>query len=467
MTIEEWEREVKMFHRLRQIPFFAKYKIWKNYSLWKKYTRRNIMKDRSKLLSQHLFFLDKHLRRPLLEVRNICLHLSKLEYMDLSSSEPVKYDDFRTLQENYRVTLMDKKFDTLENAIKDLILNSCSTSLISFKEENRIPNKDPDNPSADQEEPAPLLVGDETNKEMPYTQEATIRTHYKRLRKFIKLVDYLVLNGKLSMMNFSSELLFRSITEHNSSVKDPKRNARINCWLICEIGMRDKDLTFTPNKEITRKIFEEVVMKGIQRICNKHRQLIHYPELMLYTHANESEEDNNEELIDIQTLIDSDESFKTTRTAIRSEVEVSFENLVTFAQFLIPYILNFHQNASIQISEYENKEIDELKALIAQFKKQDQEFQAIEGKTELGLFLMDNQALKDYIKGSAAGCLTELTKMMPEMVFKRSKAFVEILTDLNNKLSWTPNELPMQFVEQFVTFSDNVQQISQKMEVKL
>ena len=387
--------------------------------------------------------------------------------MDLSSSEPVKYDDFRTLQENYRVTLMDKKFDTLENAIKDLILNSCSTSLISFKEENRIPNKDPDNPSGDTEEPAPLLVGDETNKEMPYTQEATIRTHYKRLRKFIKLVDYLVLNGKLSMMNFSSELLLRSISEHNSSVKDPKRSSRINCWLICELGMRENELTFTPNKEITRKVFEEVISKGIQRICNKHRQLIHFPELLLYTQGSESEEDNNEELIDIQTLIDSDEGFKGVRSRMRREVEVSFENLVTFAQFLSPYLENFHRNAGIHISDYENKEIDELKGLMSEFKRQDQEFQGMEGKSEVGLWLVDNQALKDFVKGSAAGCLGELTKMMPEMVFKRSKALVEILTDLNNKLSWTPNESPMQFVEQFVTFSENVQQIAQKMEVRI
>ena len=40
MTIEQWEREVKMFHRLREIDFFKKYKMWKNFSLWKKLTRR-------------------------------------------------------------------------------------------------------------------------------------------------------------------------------------------------------------------------------------------------------------------------------------------------------------------------------------------------------------------------------------------------------------------------------------------
>jgi dynein heavy chain len=42
-----------------------------------------------------------------------------------------------------------------------------------------------------------LLVGDESGKEMPYTQEATIRTHFKKLKKFVKLMDYLIVDSKV------------------------------------------------------------------------------------------------------------------------------------------------------------------------------------------------------------------------------------------------------------------------------
>ena len=45
-----------------------------------------------------------------------------------------------------------------------------------------------------------MLVGDESGKDMPYTTEATIRTHYKRLRKFVKYIDYLVADAKLLLM---------------------------------------------------------------------------------------------------------------------------------------------------------------------------------------------------------------------------------------------------------------------------
>ena len=74
-------------------------------------------------------------------------------------------------------------------------------NFISFKrqEENRIPLRE-DNED-DVEERAPLLVGDESGKEMPYTQEATIRTHYKKLKKFVKLMDYLVVDSKVLLLN--------------------------------------------------------------------------------------------------------------------------------------------------------------------------------------------------------------------------------------------------------------------------
>jgi dynein heavy chain len=45
MTIEEWERESRMFHHLLNIEFFKKYKKWKNFALWKKLMRRTMMKN--------------------------------------------------------------------------------------------------------------------------------------------------------------------------------------------------------------------------------------------------------------------------------------------------------------------------------------------------------------------------------------------------------------------------------------
>lgn len=72
----------------------------------------------------------------------------------------------------------------------------------TFKEENRISLND-NQEEEDNEEAEPFLVGDETHKQMPYTQEATTRTHYKKLAKYIRLVDYMLIQSKLRLISNS------------------------------------------------------------------------------------------------------------------------------------------------------------------------------------------------------------------------------------------------------------------------
>lgn len=128
--------------------------------------------------------------------------------MEMNITQPQRYEDFKKTQESYRVTATDYKLDKLENGIKELVLSNCKRSLQAFKEENRIPSNDA-NETDELKEKAPLLVGDETGKEMPYTQEATIRTHYKRLSKFVRLVDYLIVDSKISMINNSTSAIVK------------------------------------------------------------------------------------------------------------------------------------------------------------------------------------------------------------------------------------------------------------------
>jgi dynein heavy chain len=58
-----------------------------------------------------------------------------------------------------------------------------------------------------------LLIGDDTKKDMPFTQEATIKTQYRRLRKYSRLIDYFVLSSKIEMIINSTNILVNKIKE--------------------------------------------------------------------------------------------------------------------------------------------------------------------------------------------------------------------------------------------------------------
>lgn len=69
MTIPEWEREARLFSKIKKISFFENYRTWKTFSAWKTLMRRTMIFKTSDFLNRELFILDSELARPLLEIR--------------------------------------------------------------------------------------------------------------------------------------------------------------------------------------------------------------------------------------------------------------------------------------------------------------------------------------------------------------------------------------------------------------
>lgn len=203
ISLEEWEREYRLYSELRKIKFFKNYRKWKNFTLWRKLRRRTQFKKRRQFLEANMFLIDEKLSFHLLEIRKYCCFISKeMTFLDMGLKEPLNIDQFKEYENKHVISQSDHIDLVVNTTIKDLIEKGCKESLDNFKEENRIRNKDKDDPNQDNLSP-PILAIEDGQKEMPYTQEATIRTHYKRLKKFIRLVDFMVLDSKLSMMNSS------------------------------------------------------------------------------------------------------------------------------------------------------------------------------------------------------------------------------------------------------------------------
>ena len=93
-----------------------------------------------------------------------------------------------------------------------------------FKELNRIKSRvnEDGKPTASDEKP--LMIGGDSAKEMPYTQEATIRIHYKRLKKFIRLVDFLVMDSKIGMINNSLAKVDKYLDNSKNILVNKARN---------------------------------------------------------------------------------------------------------------------------------------------------------------------------------------------------------------------------------------------------
>lgn len=140
--------------------------------------------------------------------------MEKENYACFDDAAPaLPFARFKAAQEAFLEEQFEKHLSELEEQIKCEVANSLSISMRDFKEENKIS-------SGKQAKGLPLLIGDEKNLEMPYTKEATLRVQQEKFKRFLKLVELLVVHSKVAMMNQATQATARKLTQENDNYRE-------------------------------------------------------------------------------------------------------------------------------------------------------------------------------------------------------------------------------------------------------
>ncbi len=83
LTIPEWEREMRLYSKIKKIKFFKKYCMWKTFSSWKTLVWRKMIMDTSDFLNKELFLLDDQLSKPLLEVWKVTQEIQRMDMLKI------------------------------------------------------------------------------------------------------------------------------------------------------------------------------------------------------------------------------------------------------------------------------------------------------------------------------------------------------------------------------------------------
>ena len=409
-----------------------------------------MMRDRSQLLNQDLFFLDRHLNSALLWIRKLCIEdMATIDIFKTGFDEPRTLEEFIKEQEEFKSKKLSH-LEGMEAAIRETIERSCNTSMQAFKEENRIQNR---NEANEGEEPPPLLVGDETNKEMPYTQEATIRTHQRKLRRFIKLVDYLVLEAKMRMLTYSTEKLVQALQLYNRAGKekvDKKRERTAKAGqpiLIVEAWFNETELIYYPSSKKLVRLFEEIVNKGITLICSKHKQFLHENEFAVYAKSGDFNEDPSEELINMHVLIKNHRDQNDLMEYVKQELDTAFNYVEAKADSLVSRLEIYQQHQNLDIEIYAGKDVEEIRQALHRFDNEHKELQKPKEKSDIGLYRLDKKRLLDTIKDCAKKSKEKLELRLPQLNYERARQLVRRVDKLNDKLANPPTN-----VDDFVVF---------------
>lgn len=144
--------------------------------------------------------------------------------------------------------MVEEGLARVENDVSGILVEACKISMRTFREENRIATSEELLDSKKDEEREAFLVGDETHKQMPYTQEATMRTHFKRISRYIRVVDLQSVDARLSLIARSLRLI-KEVTslDFTYNQKHTLDGNRLQACALFQINIGlQETLTFSP-----------------------------------------------------------------------------------------------------------------------------------------------------------------------------------------------------------------------------
>jgi len=236
--LDQWLREYQLFYKLLKIPFFQRYRLWKIFTQWKSHIFHVKIEQAKKRLSQKLFIVHPILRDALLEVRKEAVEISQKKLLVEIKERNIELSHFINSQTTWLQQVQVEVMKTWEKKIRVIVEDASKRCLEeqgfevdmddykdddddedgdgdddneeNKKEENekdgdkkdKEKDKEDDEKSKDEEKEDDKENNSEEGKEenkkekkqLTFTEQAARRTECRRLKRFVKLVDYITIN---------------------------------------------------------------------------------------------------------------------------------------------------------------------------------------------------------------------------------------------------------------------------------
>ncbi len=190
ISLAEWKDEVENYKKVHGIPFFKHFRSQKSFVLWKRLVKRTKMVERGAYLKKELFIVDKNLNIHGIDIRKLIYKLNSSDIIGITRDEAMNVDKLTANIKKKQDELQELLLNS-EDKIKMLIEKACKNSIFEFNQSTRIFGKEETKKTEGKEEVPYNIFADDSYHPMPYTVEASTKTLFKRLARFIKMIDYM------------------------------------------------------------------------------------------------------------------------------------------------------------------------------------------------------------------------------------------------------------------------------------
>jgi len=488
-SLEQWEREYNLFHKIAKISFFRIYKRWKVFTVWRRGLRYNKMALAASFIETHLFLFSQPLRKALLQVRIMTIPLANMGMLSLPEGETFDMDDFVRVQAMVHEELRGKLRDLSANVLTT-VRSACDEVVDQFLKANNIA----------------------ANHKMTFMERAALRAECKKLTRFLRMMDILItdflktmvhdameklaaavesesletrvetddamdqekLKKKREEFNFKTPL-FRVVAAHKKVAHhhhhhhhhhhEHKADAPADPDLVAstkegkETDVKegeeetvetvaapvllpdDEVMVVSPSVENMVRAIDGVVKDALD-IVGSFVKVLSSPETEMYVMPEGDDEDGDTtEPDDMITTIKASLSYNNARDHIHSHLRMAHsavkDYLNVFQPFRQIYLRNKANVADIS-SLFETGDVDSFKNAIEMYRDQVFQFSDVPRYSDVGVILVDSADIKAGMIPSPIACLEAIQAYLPELALLRAQQLVDQVGAMNPVIAGDP-----------------------------
>ncbi|XP_025054886.1 dynein heavy chain 6, axonemal [Alligator sinensis] len=504
LPLDRWEQEYLYHKTFTKIPIFAIFCKLKSFTEWRKNVCSKKIRGCRKALQENLFILNASLRPAVLNVQEMCYRISDMGLCRIEKGYTYTLEEFRNVQFK-QLNEVASRLSEFRELAKEVVRSACRTALLEF-------GFTPDDysyrrQSADQISVATGLAtsttlslphferelyGESTDK-MTYTEQASKRSHCRRLTCFIRLADYLIVNtmhvlavkSVISLLNYLTEKLKRTPAAHviqkwNTELKNEVSEKKA----APGIGGQDEEEAYLPMflteliLEISALLFapslDDFQQDGIADIVHQFQETLlsvanlvpdrYFDAFTQPVINNIIEEKTCGEGPSLSTMFKDDRHLQTIIQQIKETVHSAFEAANLYADTFERFRLFFKENESLDLEALKQQEhgVDFFAEQLEKYHREHKDALAIKQQRNLGLLLIDAKKLKEKLIPSPVRCLEVINDMLPVIGKKKVAAIIAEAQDAKFKLEFLPSTTT-EYVNSLI-FLDEIQERIENLE---
>ena len=459
-SIQEWIDNYDKYKQIMQIPLFKNFRNAKLFDLWRRFYKKTKRQYYTEKLKKKFFFIDKNLLQGILEIRNILKGMKLLNIFDLKQGSPCLLNQFNELHKVNLVEI-DSKIEGFRTKVKRVINISCKESYQRYKTEKKITLDDDntvgnDNPNDPKRKDQINNIQNFIKDSIPYAQDATRKTHYKKLLRYIRAIDYIFNETKFDTINFSLELLdkkFKRLYDCyiNKWVDPPMLVTKILC-------MGDK-IYYNPSIIlISESIFDNFIQETIYCVIYKKNFIDpqEFPKYMsCFEEVFEVSVDQNSNL---NNRVKESELIENKFESIKNNFELCHVELNKEVDNLRPILNNYLKNSKINFQELElNATPNELKDLLIEFHEKEKIIKQLKPIKNIGIFEFQLDDLLDLVREAPKKWIEKIRKVIPNVLITKVKKTIERLSKHLIDLNVNPTD-----IENFIKLKKAVEECNKE-----